>query len=213
MAAEPSNDDTGDTAERNGVKNYGLATLTFVVGVTLGVIIGLLVDGGSDSGSEALLRQAETERDLALSQLEEATSLLDSTEEGRQAIEQELERLLDDAGDGEAELMAALEEAQAELQRLMEESIDSGSQLADAQAAVIPHIFILQELDAYAAGGYDGAQFVDDPAVRDALEELPSDVALVIDQLFREPDPTTAAAKYRDVLQRVLNSLQDAVTG
>jgi hypothetical protein len=195
------------------MKNYGLATLTFVVGVTLGVIIGLLVNGGDDTGSEALLRQVETERDLALQQLGEATALLDATEAGRQEIEQELEEALDAGRQGEAELMAQLEETQRELERLMEETMNSGEEFAAAREAVAPHIFMLEQLDAYAAAGFDGTQFVDDPATRDALGELPAELALVIRQLFAEPDATTAEVKYRDAFQQVLNSLQAAVSG
>lgn len=199
------------------MKNYGLAVLTFLVGVTLGVVIGLLVNR-DDSSAElaaqtAQLQMTEAELEDATVQLDEASSLLEASEAGRQAIESELEQLIDGTSVVESELMAQVEALQGELERLMAEGATSGEQLAETQAAVTPHIFILQELDAYAAGGFDGTEFIDDPAVLDALDELPDDVALVVRQLFAEPDPVTAEAKYRDVVQRVLNSLQAAVTG
>lgn len=200
------------------MKNYGLAALTFVVGVALGVIIGLLINGGDDTSAElaaetAQLRVAEGELADARAQLDESVSLLEASEAGRQAIEAELEQLLDEQSDGQAELIAQLEEAQRQLEELMDQQLTSNLELADVQASVVPHIFILQELGAYAAAGYLGEEFSSDPAVINALDELPDDVALVVRQLFAEPDSVTAAAKYRDVVQRVLNSLQGAVTG
>jgi uncharacterized membrane-anchored protein YhcB (DUF1043 family) len=200
------------------MKNYGLATLTFVVGVALGVIIGLLINGGDDTSAElaaqsAQLRVAEGELTDARVQFDETSSLLEASEAARQAMEAELEQLLDEQSDGQSELLAQLEEAQRQLEELMNQQLTSGLELADVQASVVPHIFILQELGAYAAAGYVGEEFASDPAVLDALDELPSDVALVVRQLFAEPDAVTAGAKYRDVVQRVLNSLQTVVTG
>lgn len=199
------------------MKNYGLAALVLVVGLALGVIIGLLAgDDGADERAELLatqtaLRAAESERDEAVDQLGSTIAQLEATDQERMLIEEEVERLL--SGGDPQELMGELNAAREESERLRQELQTSSEQTFSAQGAVTPHIFILQELFAFAENGFDGEGFAGDPAIEDGLDQLPADVATSIRDLFTETDAGVAAEVYPQVFQAVLNSLQAAVLG
>lgn len=199
------------------MKNYGLAALTLGIGLALGVIIGLLVNrtdgeaGDRLAGVEAQLQAASADLAAADDEVASLRELLDQSERGRRSTETELERVLDGLDSAEGELRRQLEVAQAEIRRLDEESQRVAGRSTEAAAAVTAHVFMLQELFGYAQAGFAGESFATDPAIVDAYRELPPEISVVIQQLFAEPDATTAGVQYWVVLQQVVNSLQETV--
>ncbi len=193
------------------MRNYGLATLMLAVGLALGTVIGLLLDRGGSADAElvatrSLLEQRETA-------LAEAESHLEGAEAARRDAEQQLERLIEERETMEAEFNVQLQEAARRMEEAarLAEGVVTGQ--VDVGAAATAHIFILEELFAFAQGGF-GVEFYDfGPAVEDGLAELPPEVAAEVSSVLTETDPIEAERRYWTALQRVLNSLQAATAG
>ena len=215
-----------DTARMPSPSPYSFGTMTFVLGLAIGALLGALLVADRNAGDEADPLQNATESHAARAQIAELERQLAESDANVADLQAETERMqieLESILDGSPEaepgaLQIAIDESTAKQAEIDSLSLELGAALEEigrlqvteeGSLAIVPYTFVLEQMHGFAQIGYaDGFMYADDLALNDALDDI-GDASLtdaVIVALL-ETDPSNTDLFY-GTLQRVLNRMQ-----